>query len=156
MSLIIDNSVLSNKPDNDSNGGNTSNSDNPNENGKRMKKRSTKKELYKKEREEIINELSEIIGLDEKNNSVFLYELERNEKINEYIQINLKRIRQYHKTGTWGYFSNDISKGMGNNIGLIRTLYTDNDYNILSKLKINNFDNIKKQYTLLLFCKKNV
>jgi len=156
MSLIIDNSVLSNKVDNDSNSPYTSNSDNPNENSKRIKKRSTKKELYKKEREGIINELNEIIGLYEKNNSVFLYELERNEKIKEYMQLNLKKIRRYHKTGSWGYFSNDMSKGMGNDIGLLRTLYTDNDYNILSKLKINNFDNIKKQYTLLLFCKKNV
>ena len=64
------------------------------------------------------------------------------------------KIRKYHKTGTWGYFSNDVLKGKGNNLGLIRTLYLDNDYDILSKLKINNFDNIKKQYTLLIFIKK--
>jgi hypothetical protein len=134
--------------------GNTSNSENTNENGKRMKKRSTKKELYKKERNEIIKELNEIIGINENNNGIFLYELEKNEKIKEYIKNNIKRIRKYHKTGTWGYFSNDLLKGKGKEIGLLRTLYIDNDYDILSKLKMNNFDNIKKQYTQLIFYKK--
>ena len=38
--------------------GNTSNSDNPNENGKRIKSRSTKKEKYQLEREELIKELN--------------------------------------------------------------------------------------------------
>ncbi len=144
------NKIEENNNENDSQG-NISNSDNINENGKR---RSTKKKLYEKERKEIIKELNEIIGINENNNSIFLYELEKNEKIKEYIKNNIKRIRKYHKTGTWGYFSNDLLKGKGNEIGLIRTLYIDNDYDILSKLKINNFDNIKKQYTQLIFYKK--
>jgi len=128
---------------------NNSNSDNKNE----RKIRSTKKELYKKEREEIINDLNKIIGIDEKNNSIFLYELERNDKVKEYIRMNLKRIRRYHKTGSWGYFSNELSKGKGNEIGLLRSLYNDNDYDIISKMKINNFEDIKKQYTMLMFYK---
>lgn len=141
----------SDKTDNESRG-NTSNSDSPNEHGKRPKKRSTKKELYQMEREELIKEMNEIIGINE-NNQIFLYELERNEKIKDYLKKNMNKIRKYHKTGTWGYFSNDLSKGKDNEIGLLRTLYLDNDYNILSKLKINNFDNVKKQYTLLIFLK---
>lgn len=147
-----------NDEDNNSQGSNnsnntlTSNSDNINENNKRSKKRSTKKEKYYNEREEIIKELNEIIGINE-NNQIYLYELEKNEKAKEYLNNNINKIRKYHKTGTWGYFSNNISKGKGNEIGLLRTLYLDNDYNILSKLKINNFDNKKKQYTLLIFFK---
>jgi len=141
---------------NNSNSSNTSNSENVNENGKRCKKRATKKELYQKEREEIIKELNEIIGINTENNSIFLYELERNEKVKDYIKNNLNRIRKYHKTGTWGYFTNDISKGKGNEMGLLRTLYIDNDYDIVSKLKTNNFENIKKQYTLLMFYKKYI
>jgi hypothetical protein len=42
---------------NNENISNTTNSDIPNENGKRSKKRSTKKELYSNNREEIIKEL---------------------------------------------------------------------------------------------------
>jgi hypothetical protein len=73
----------------------------------------------------------------------------------EFLKNNIKKIRKYHKTGTWGYFSNDISKGKGNEIGLLRTLYLDNDYNILSKLKINNFDNKKKIIHIINILKKN-
>ena len=141
--------------DNKSEGSNnslTSNSDNINENKKRCKKRSTKKELYQEERNEIIKELNEIIGINEKN-EIFLYELERNEKAKEYLKNNMSKIRKYHKTGTWGYFSNNLSKGKGNEIGLLRTLYMDNNYSVLSKLKMNSFNNVKKQYTLLIFYK---
>ncbi len=153
MNKIIENEENISQDSNNS-AENTSNSDTPNENGKRCKKRSTKKELYQKERDEIIKELNEIIGINENNNGIFLYELEKNEKIKHYIKNNMEKIRKFHKTGTWGYFSNDLLKGKGNEIGLIRTLYIDNDYDILSKLKMNNFDNIKKQYTQLIFYKK--
>ena len=60
--------------------GNTSNSDNVNYNGKRNKSRSTKKDLYNKEREMIINEINGMIGLD-KGNHVILYDLEHNEEL---------------------------------------------------------------------------
>ena len=70
--------------------GNTSNSDNINENGKMEKKsRSTKKEMYNQEREEIIKELNEIIGLNENNKSVLLYDLETNKKVKENLKNNL-------------------------------------------------------------------
>ncbi len=129
---------------------NSSNLENMKE--KRCRNRSTKKELYKEKREELINELNKIIGID-KNNQIFLYELEKNEKVKEFLKNNIEKIRKYHKTGSWGYFSGDYSKGRDNEIGLLRSLYLDNDYNILSKLKINNFENKKKQYTLLIFLK---
>ena len=167
---ILSNNYRMNKIEEDNKSlGNTSNSENVNENGwsdssqqscsarkRGKKKRSTKKELYSQEREEIIKELNKIIGLDENKNGIFLYELERNEKVKEFLKNNMDKIRKYHKTGTWGYFSNDISKGKGNEIGLIRTLYIDNDYDILSKLKMNNYDNLKKQYTQLIFYKKSI
>jgi hypothetical protein len=118
----------------------------------KMKKRATKKEKYAQERKEIIQELNEIVGINQ-NNQIFLYELERNEKVNEYLKKNIEKIRKYHKTGSWGYFSNEQTKGKGNDLGLLRSIYLDNDYSILSKLKINNFDNKRKQYTLLIFLK---
>ena len=145
------------KEENTSNTSNTSNptnSENSNESGKRVKRRN-KKQMYSVEREKMIEEMNEILGITEENdNTLYLYELEKNDKIREYLKNNMSRIRKYHKTGTWGFFSNDELKGKGNYTTLLRTLYVDNDYEILSKLKINNFDNIKKQYTLLIFLKK--
>ena len=117
------------------------------------RKRRTKKELFQKERDEIIENLNKLLGLNKEKNSLFYYELEHNEKAKEYIRNNIENIRKYFKTGTWGYFSNDLLKGMGNEIGLIRSLYTDCEFDITSKLKMGFFNNIKKQYNLLTFYK---
>ncbi len=155
MSLVIDDSVLSNKQDNDSNG-NTSNSDNTNENGKRMKKtrnRPCKSEYYTEEREALVSELEKLIGLNEKRRNVTLYELENNtvliNKINEIIPL----IKKYYKCSTWGYFSPDPKRGMGNEVGLIKAIFKNEKYNILTKRKQLEYNGIKKLHTELYFVK---
>ena len=79
------------KTDNESRG-NTSNSDSPNEHGKRQKKRSTKKELYHQEREEIIKELNNLLNINENKNYVYLYDIENDEQIKK----NINEIRFPH------------------------------------------------------------
>lgn len=57
----------------------TTNSDNVNENNKRIKRtrnRPSKAERFGKEREEIIKEINKILGMDE-NNKIHLYDLEK-------------------------------------------------------------------------------
>jgi hypothetical protein len=120
----------------------------------RRRNRPDKKTRYAKEREEMISKLNKIIGIDEKNNSVFLYELENNPDLKVEIESMLDDIKKYYKYGNWGYFSNDTIKGHDNHIALIRAIYNDNDYDVVSKHKIATFDNVKKQYTQLLFYKK--
>ena len=44
----------------------------------KRRNRPDKKTRYAKEREDMISKLNKLIGIDEKNNSVFLYELENN------------------------------------------------------------------------------
>ncbi len=121
---------------------------------KRTRNRLTKKEQFVKEREEFINQLSNIIGIDEKKNSLFLNELEKNQKLKEFILSNDELIRKIFKAGNWGYYSNEEIKGKGNIVGLVRSIYTDSNYDITSKSKTNVFDNIKKQFTYLTFYKK--
>jgi hypothetical protein len=131
--------------------------DNINESNEKIIKRRNrpdKKTRYTKEREEMINKLNKLIGIDEKNNSVFLCELENNPVLKGEIESLLDDIKKYHKYGNWGYFSNDPIKGHDNHIALIRAIYNDNDFDVVSKHKISTFDNIKKQYTQLLFYKK--
>ena len=127
-----------------------------NNNNVQIKKRNkpTKKQQYKIERDEFISKLSDIIGLDEKKNSIFLHLIETNSDVEKYLLENMDNIRKYYKTGKWGFFSNDESKGKNNFIGLTRSLYLDSDYEIISKLKVNTFNNIKKQYTMWDFRKK--
>jgi hypothetical protein len=148
------NKIEENNNENDSQGGNTSNSDNINENGKRMKKRSTKKELYEKEREEFIKELNNIIGINKDNNNVFKHDIEKNMDFENFIKENTEKIRKMWKTGLWGYFSNDIEKGSGNILGLYRTLLNDSDYMIFSKQKIINIEGKKERKTCYYIEKK--
>jgi len=133
--------------------GNTSNSDNVNNNGKRNKSRSTKKDLYNKEREMIINEINRLIGLD-KENHVILYDLEHNEVLKRRLNELVPEIKKYYKCGNWGYFSTDEKKGMGNEIGLLKALYKNEDYEITSKRKMCIRDSIKKLQVELYFNKK--
>lgn len=133
--------------------GNTSNSDNVNDNGKRNKSRSTKKDLYNKEREMIINEINGMIGLD-KGNHVILYDLEHNEELKRRLNELVPEIKKYYKCGNWGYFSTDEKKGMGNEIGLLKALYKNEDYEITSKRKMCIRDSIKKLQVELYFNKK--
>ena len=125
----------------------TSNSDKINENKKRCKNQSTKKEKYNNEREQIIKELNE-------NNEIYLYDLERNEEVKEYLKKNISNIQKYYKCGSWGYFSNDVKKGSGNEITLLRSIYKNNNYDILSKRKMNEREGEKKARVVLIFIKK--
>ncbi len=132
------------------------NNDNEIESKKIIKKRNklTKKQQFKNERNNIIDNLNNLIGIDENNNCFFLYELEKKEDIKKYLSDNIDDIKKYYKVGKWGFFSNDVLKGKDNYIGLLRSLYLDSDYEIISKSKIATFENIKKQYTMWDFRKK--
>jgi len=120
----------------------------------RKRNRPDKKTRYAKERNELIEKLNKLIGITQTKNSVFLYELEKDANLKSEVEKLVPDIKKYFKYGHWGYFSNEQNRGQYNHIGLMRAVYTDCDYEILSKLKTNTFDDIKKQYTLLLFYKK--
>jgi hypothetical protein len=115
--------------------GNTSNSDNVNENGKRMKRnRLTKKQQFKKEREEVINKINNILGLTTTNNKIYIYKILTNDKIKEEIkELGNTDIKKYFKVGTWSYYKDDHNNH--SEINLIKAVYKDSDYEIYSKQK---------------------
>lgn len=139
----------------DSNNSLTSNSDNINENNKRCKKRSTKKEMYEEEREEFIKELNKILGIDEINNYVYKCEIETNEEFEKYIKDNMDKIRKMWKTGLWGYFSKLKEKGSGNILGLYRSLLNNSGYMMFSKQKTKTL-NDEKDIKTLYYIEKNI
>ena len=120
----------------------------------KRRNRPDKKTRYATERQNLIEKLNKLIGLNDKNNSVFLYELERNDELKIEIEKLIPDIKKYFKYGNWGYFRVNDDNEENNYIALMRAIYNDNNYEILSKLKTHTFENIKKQYTMLLFYKK--
>lgn len=121
---------------------------------KKCKKRSTKKEIYEKEREEFMKELNKILGIDEKNNYVYKCEIETNEEFEKYIKNNIEKIRRMWKTGLWGYFSNKKEKGSGKILGLYRSLLNNSGYMMFSKQKTKILNDEKDVKTLYYIEKK--
>jgi len=148
------NKIIEDNVSQDSNNTLTSNSENVNENDKRCKKRSTKKEKYREEREKFIQELNKILGVDEKSNYVYKYEIETNEEFENYIKEHMTEIRKMWKTGLWGYFSNKKEKGMGNILGLYRSLLNNSGYVMFSKQKTKTLNDEKDVKTLYYIEKK--
>lgn len=120
---------------------------------KKTRNKLTKKQQFSKERAELIEQLNNIIGIDDKKNYVYLYDLEHNENILKNIKEKVIDIKKYHKCGMWGYFSNNEKKGKGNEIGLLRSVYKDNGIIITTKNKVIIRDEIKINSTVYYFNK---
>jgi len=119
---------------------------------KEIKRRNkpSKEQRYTKERQELIEKLNMIIGIDENKINILLCEIE-NETIKEKIRENIPEIQKYFKCGTWNYFKNSENR---NEIGLLKSVYNNYGYIITSKKRMININNIKKQCTELYFIKK--
>lgn len=120
-----------------------------NESSDNIKKRNrpSKEQRYQKEREELIQKINLIIGIDEKNTNVLLFDID-NEITKNKIRNLIPDIQKYFKCGTWNYFKMTNNK---NEIGLLKSVYQNNGYIITTKKKLTMRDNVKKQYTELYF-----
>jgi len=75
------------------------------------KNRSTKKELFKKEQEEILNKINTILGINKDNNTIYLYDIENDETKKEQILALSEDVQKYFKAGDWGFFKTESCKG---------------------------------------------
>ncbi len=120
---------------------------------KRTRNRLTKKQQFAKEREELINQFNNLLGINETKNYVYLYDLENDLELKQHIKNLEKDIARYHKCGMWGYYSTDPKKGKGNEIALLRAVYKDNDIMITTKNKIIERNSKKINSTVYYFNK---
>lgn len=134
--------------------GNTSNSDNVNENNKREKRtrnRPSKSERFSEEREELVKELERRMGLTEEVRGVLLYDLEHNNELKEYLKNKIPEIRRLYKCGCWNYF---IQKEENRDeIGLLKSIFKDEKYELISKRILAERKGEKKQYSGIYFFK---
>lgn len=106
---------------------------NINENGKRCKKRSTKKEMYEVERKEIIKEILETIKINEENKTFILHDIENSLELKNKINELEERIKKYYKTGNWNFYIQRNNGDTSPIIGLLRTLLRENDIDLTKK-----------------------
>ncbi len=100
---------------------------------KRTRNRLTKKQQFVKEREDLINKLNNILGISDKNNTFYLYDVENSQEIKDKIKEIVEDVKKYFKCGTWYYFTAGNSGEEVTDISLIRAIYRDNDYTLTKK-----------------------
>jgi hypothetical protein len=116
---------------------------------KRTRNRPCKSERFKEEREQLLMKLEELISLDEVR-GVLLYDLERNEKLKEYLMDNLDLIKRIYKYGSWNYFNKPDETR--NPVALLKAIFKTEKYELVSRLKYTDVgDGVKKKYTQIFF-----
>ena len=71
---------------------------------KKTRNKLTKAQQFREERNKIVSELENLIGITENNRGVLLYDLEKNDKLKEYLRVIVPNIKKYYKCGNWNYF----------------------------------------------------
>ena len=101
----------------------------------KKRKRSTKRDLYKEEREEIIKKLNKILDVEENKNYVYLYDIEHNEEIKKGIDEMSEEVKKYFKTGNWNYYIMKNKNKVPLRISLVRALYREGNIMMTTKEK---------------------
>jgi hypothetical protein len=119
--------------------------------------RPSKKELYKKERIDIMNKLNNILELNDKNNFI-LYDIEHDEKKVQEIMDLKDDISKYFKGKRSVVFipkykDKIISKSF---LGLIKIVYKEMDYNDISMQKYFTRNNKSFYSTIYFISKENI
>jgi hypothetical protein len=112
----------------------------------------TKKELYPKERSDLLNKLNNILGITDDNNIIYIYDIDSS--IDKQKQINdlVGDIKKYFKCGTWSYFAK-VGKGKRQYLSLIKSIYKDMGYNIYNSQKVYTRDNKSIKGGIYVLCK---
>lgn len=121
---------------------------------KKTRNRLTKKQQFAKEREELIKRLNNILGINDKNNTFYLYDVENSQEIKDKIKEIVEDVKKYFKCGTWNYFIATNGGEEAKEIGLIRAIYRDEEI-ILTKKEKNIERNGVKVRSVQYFLIKN-
>ena len=93
------------------------------------KKRATKKELYKKEQEEILDKINNILGISKDNNTIILYDLENDADKRDKLLALSDDIQKAFCSSKWGFFTKDICKN--NHVLLVKSVFKAMDLTII-------------------------
>jgi len=119
----------------------------------RTRNKKTKAQTFQNERTLFIDELEKKMGLTETNRGVLLYELENNEELKKYLRDKIPEIQKLYKCGCWNYFIKLNSNSKVSELGLLKSIFKNEKYNLLNKKTITEIDGNKKACSMLFFFK---
>lgn len=103
----------------------------------------TKKDLYSTERLDVLNKLNKIININDDNKIINPYNLDNDIEIQNQIFSLIPDIKKFFKYGAFPYF---CRKEYNNRqyLSLIKSIYKDMGFNIVSTQKSILIDGVKK------------
>ncbi len=122
---------------------------------KRTRNRLTKKQQFVKEREQIIAQLNNILGINEKSNTFYLYDVLNSQEIKDKLKELSEEVKKYFKCGSWHYFIASNNNEDVQDIALIRCIYKDEGYVLTTKVK-NIIRNNNKVRTVQYYLMKDI
>lgn len=101
---------------------------------------------YTKERQDVLDKMFSILGINEQNNTFLLHELDSNiEKQNKILELE-PEIKKYFICGTWSCFTDPNIKRKF--LSLIKNTLKHMGYNLVpTKINIKQEDNTYKTFT---------
>jgi|SaaInlStandDraft_6_1057023.scaffolds.fasta_scaffold147108_2 hypothetical protein len=122
------------------------------DNIKKTRNKSTKKQLYKEERKQFLEDLNKIINIDDEHNTIIVYSINNSFELKDFISNNQDKIKKIFNYSRWSYFIKDRN-AKSEISSLIKNIYKHEKYDIFTKrVNIKNDNNII-QTTQLIFYK---
>ena len=115
-------------------------------------KRKTKMEKFTKERKDFIDDLEKMMGLTETKRDVLLYDLENNDELKKYLKNKISDVQKFYNYHSWNYFKKLKNTNSGE-VGLLKSIFKNENYNIMNKQVIREINGVKKMYSVLYFIK---
>lgn len=119
----------------------------------KTRNKKTKAQTFQNERKIFIDELEKKMGLTETKRGVLLYDLEHNEELMKYLKDNIPEIQKLYKCGGWNYFIKLNSNSKVSEIGLLKSIFKNENYNVINKQIPKEIEGIKKLYSIIHFYK---
>ena len=94
---------------------------------KKIRTRITKKELYKKERKEVLDKLNNILGITDANKKICFDDL--TDKVRDDIDDLINDVKQYFTCSRFPYFCKEVDD---KHISIVKSIYKHEGFNVLS------------------------
>jgi hypothetical protein len=131
---------------------------NNNENNKvkNLGGRPKREDIYKVERQEVLDKLNKILGITNDNNKFFLWDIDNNDDIKKSILELQTDVEKYFRCSGWNFFSKKIQEDR-KYMSLIRSLYKEFNFELYPKtiLITRNNQKIKSQQYAILKSNNN-
>jgi len=122
------------------------------DNIKKKRNKSTKKQLYKEERNQFLEDLNKIININDEHNTVIVYSINNSFELKDFISNNQDKIKKIFNYSRWSYFIKDRNN-KSEISSLIKNIYKHEKYDIFTKRVNVKDDNNIIQTNQLIFYK---